>query len=72
MIKNKNIYDTHGASFDGEQLIFYCYNENLTNIEELSLIQYRAYERAIQRQYRLFFKCYTGQSTHVIPAVGLN
>jgi hypothetical protein len=52
--KTYNEYDTYGASFDGKSLIFYCYNDKITNIEEIVLCEHKALHFAVKKRYRLF------------------
>ena len=67
MIKNK--YDTYGASFDGAQFIYYCYNDKLISIEEIATIQYETFLQAMKKQYHVFY-AYNGKNT--LPPFSLN
>ena len=70
MIKD-NTYNTYGASFDGANLIYYCYNKNTTSIEEIAELQYIAFLHATNKRYKLFHK-YENFETDIELRVCLN
>lgn len=70
-MSTKNTYNTHGALFDGRELILYCYNDKETTLEELFLIQEKGYERAIKMQHNLF-NAHKSLLTDINVFIGLN
>jgi hypothetical protein len=64
-------YQTYGAAFDGQDLVYFCYNENLTTIQEFLIVQDKAFQHAMQRQWRLF-KQFNTPVTEILLRVSLN
>jgi len=47
-------YNTYGATLTPYGLTCYCYNDKITNIVEFVRMEDMAFQRAMQRQYKLF------------------
>jgi len=54
--KKKDIYDTYAYGISPLGITAYCYNEKLTSIEELVLLENLAYLEANKKKYHLFKK----------------
>jgi len=70
-MNTKDYYNTFAASFDGSRLVYYCYNQNITTIEEFIHLQQKAFMYEIKKQHRLFKK-YETNKTDLELIVSLN
>lgn len=67
----KNTYKTQAASFDGEDLVFYCYSDK-HSLEEFLEVQDKAFTIAIIKRYSLFKKYYSLKNDQLVTVVGFN
>lgn len=49
-------FDTYAGTFNGHEVVYYCFNPKLTSIKEFIEIQYRALHGAAKKKHRLFHK----------------
>jgi len=66
----KSTYATYAASYSGTELILYCFDKSLIDIDEFVLFETIAQTKAIQKQYGLFNVYETTTAGYTI--VGLN